>query len=104
MLKNEMPKYLNYHKCMRVYLNGYNIGANQAGKQAQSLFNCISVTNDIKYNEQKKSIGKGPLYQQTKFEAISVLLWKVMAGLNRKGYPTLHGESVRLKTEFYHKK
>ena len=48
---------------------GYNIGANQAGKRARSLFNCISVTDGIKINEQNKSIGIGPLYLQTEFEA-----------------------------------
>ena len=48
----------------------YNIGANEAGKRGHSLFNCISVTDDIKINEQNKSIGKGPLYLQTGFEAI----------------------------------
>ena len=46
----------------------YNIGANQAGKRARSLFNCISVTDGIKINEQNKSIGIGPLYLQTEFE------------------------------------
>ena len=35
----------------------YYIGANQAGKRARSLFNCISVTDGIKINEQNKSIG-----------------------------------------------
>ena len=40
----------------------YYIGANQAGKRARSLFNCISVTDGIKINEQNKSIGIGPLY------------------------------------------
>ena len=49
---------------------GYIIGANQAGKRANSLFNCISVTDDIKINEQKISIAKGPLYVQTEFGAI----------------------------------
>ena len=49
----------------------YNIGANQAGKRARSLFNCISVTDGIKINEQNKSIGIGPLHLQTKFDAIS---------------------------------
>ena len=49
----------------------YNIGANQAGKRARSLFNCISVTDGIKINEQNKSIGIGHLHLQTKFEAIS---------------------------------
>ena len=32
----------------------YNIGANQAGKRARSLFNCVSVTDGIKINEQNK--------------------------------------------------
>ena len=49
----------------------YNIGANQAGKRASSLFNCISVTDGIKNNEQNKSIGIGPLHLQTEFEVIS---------------------------------
>ena len=40
----------------------YYIGANQAGKRARSLFNCISVTDGIKINEQNNSIGIGPLY------------------------------------------
>ena len=46
------------------------IGANRAGKSARSLFNCISVKDGIKINEQYKSIGIGPLYLQTEFEAI----------------------------------
>ena len=44
---------------------GYIIGANQAGKRASSLSNCISVTDDIKINEQNNPIAKGPLYVQT---------------------------------------
>ena len=48
----------------------YNIGANQAGKRARSLFNCISLVDGIKIDEQDKSIGIGPLYLQNKFEAI----------------------------------
>ena len=48
----------------------YYIGANQAGKRARSLFNCISVTDGIKINEQNKSIGIGPLYLHSEFEAI----------------------------------
>ena len=48
----------------------YYIGVNQAGKRARSLFNCISVTDGIKINEQNKSIGIGPLYLHTEFEAI----------------------------------
>ena len=67
----------------------YNIGANQAGKSARSLFNCISVTDGIKTNEQNKSIGIEPLYLQIKFEAISLLLPKVIVGLNQAGYRTL---------------
>ena len=46
----------------------YYIGANQAGKRARSLFNCISVTDGIKINEQNKSIGIGPLYLHTEFD------------------------------------
>ena len=49
---------------------GYIIGANRAGKSARSLFNCISVTDDIKINEQNNPIAKGPLYAQTEFGAI----------------------------------
>ena len=30
----------------------YNTGANLAGKRARTLFNCISVTDGIKINEQ----------------------------------------------------
>ena len=49
----------------------YSIGANQAGKPERNLFNCISVTDGIKINEQNNPIAKGPLYLQTVFEAIS---------------------------------
>ena len=49
--------------------DGYIVGANQAGKRASSLFNCISVTDDIKINEQYKPIAKGPLYVQAEFGA-----------------------------------
>ena len=48
----------------------YNIGANQAGKRARSVFKCISVVDGIKINEQNKLIGIGPLFLQNKFEAI----------------------------------
>ena len=84
---------------------GY-IGANQAGKRACSLFNCISVTDGIKINEQNKSIGIGLLYLHTEFEAISLLLQKVMAGLNPVGYRTLQywqGASARSQKVFYHR-
>ena len=45
-----------------------NIGANQAGKCGRILFNCISITDGIKINEQNGSIGIGPLYLQTEFD------------------------------------
>ena len=84
----------------------YYIGANQAGKRARSLFNCISVTDGIKINEQNKSIGIGPVYLHTEFEAISLLLQKVMEGLNPVGYRTLQywqGASARSQNVFYHR-
>ena len=65
----------------------------------ESLFNCISVTDGTKINEQKESIGKGLLYLQTKFE-------EVMVGLNSVGYQTLqywHGASARPQNVFYHR-
>ena len=39
----------------------------------------------IKINEQNKSIGIEPIYLQTEFEAISLLLQKVMLGFNPVG-------------------
>ena len=66
----------------------------------------ISVTDGIKINEQNKSIGIGPLYLHTEFEAISLLLQKVMAGLNPVGYRTLQywqGASARSQKVFYHR-
>ena len=65
-------------KCVSLSVWGggdYKIGT---GKRARSLLNCISVTDGIKINEQKKSIGIGPLY-----------LPKVIVGLNQAGYRTL---------------
>ena len=82
----------------------YYIGANQAGKRARTLFNCISVTDGIKINEHNKSIGIGPLYLHTEFEAISLLLQKVMAGLNPVGFRTLQywqGASARSQKVLY---
>ena len=55
------------------------IGSNRAGKRARSLFNCISVTNEVKINEQNNPIAKEPLYLQTEFEVIWLLLPKFMA-------------------------
>ena len=47
----------------------YYIGANRAGKSTRCLFKCISVTDGIKINEQNKSIGIGPLYLHSEFQA-----------------------------------
>ena len=52
----------------------YIIGANQAGKCARSLLNCISVTDDIEINEQNKSIATGLLYAHSEFDALSTLV------------------------------
>ena len=41
-----------------------------SGKLALTLHSCFFVTDDIKFNEQNKSIAIGPLYLQTEFEAI----------------------------------
>ena len=62
------------------------IGGNRARKRARSLFNCISVTDDIKINEQNNPIAIGPLYLQTEFGAISVFLPEVKASLNPLEY------------------
>ena len=51
-----------------------NIGANQAGKCACSLLNCISVTDDSETNEQNKSIATGLLYAYSEFDAFSTLV------------------------------
>ena len=85
----------------------YNIGANKAGNRARSLFNCISVTDGIKINEQSKSIDKGHLYVRTVFEAISLFPQKVMVGLNPVGYRTLqywYGAYARPLKISYHRK
>ena len=70
----------------------YNIGTNQVGKCACRLFNCISETDGIKINEQNVLIGIGPLYLQTEFEAISLLVPKVIVGLNQAGYRMLYAD------------
>ena len=57
------PMILAYRVPLNVWEGGYYIiGANRAGKSARSLFNCITVMDCIKINEQNKSIGIGPLY------------------------------------------
>ena len=50
------------------------IGANQAGKHARSLFNCISVTGDMEINEQNNPIATGLLYVQPEFDAFSIVV------------------------------
>ena len=52
----------------------HNIGANQAGKCACSLLNCISVTDDSETNEQNKSIATVLLYAHSEFDALSTLV------------------------------
>ena len=49
----------------------YIIDANQAGKRACSLLNCISLTDDTETNEQDKSIATGHLYAHSEFDAFS---------------------------------
>ena len=63
----------------------YNIGVNQAGKFARSLFNCISVTDDIQINEQNKSIGIGLLYVHPEFDTFSKLLREELGNSNLLG-------------------
>ena len=52
----------------------YIIGANQAGKCARSLLNCISVTDDSETNEQNKSIDTGLLYAHSEFDTFSTFV------------------------------
>ena len=52
----------------------YIIGANQAGKCACSLLNCISVTDDSETNEKNKSMATGLLYAHSEFDAFSTLV------------------------------
>ena len=59
----------------RVWGGGdYIIGANQAGKRARSLLNCISVTDDTETNQQNKSIATGLLYAYSESDAFSTLV------------------------------
>ena len=54
----------------------YIFGANQAGKHACSLLNCISVMDDTRINEQNKSIATGILYiyAHSEFDAFSTFI------------------------------
>ena len=63
----------------------YIIGANQAGKCACSLLNCISVTDDSETNEQNKSIATGLLYVHSGFDAFSALVHGEMWISNPRG-------------------
>ena len=63
----------------------YHIGANQAGKFACSLLNCISGTDDSETNEQNKSIATGLLYVQPEFDAFSTLVLGEMRISNPRG-------------------
>ena len=63
----------------------YIIGANQAGKCACSLLNCISVTDDSETNEQNKSIVTGLLYAHSEFDAFSTLVRGEMWISNSRG-------------------
>ena len=63
----------------------YIIGANQAGKCACSVLNCISVTDDSESNEQNKSIATGLLYAHSEFDAFSTLAHGEMWISNPRG-------------------
>ena len=63
----------------------YIIGANQAGKRACSLLNCISETDDSESNEQNKSIATGLLYAHSEFGAFSTLVRGEMWISNPRG-------------------
>ena len=63
----------------------YIIGANQAGKRARSLLNCISVTDDIETNEQNKSIATGLLNAHSEFDTFSTLVRGEMRISNPRG-------------------
>ena len=64
---------------------GYIIGANQAGKRACSLLNCISVTDDTETNEQNKSIATGLLYAHSEYDTFSILVRGEMWISNPRG-------------------
>ena len=63
----------------------YIIGANEAGKCACSLLNCISVTDDSETNEQNKSIATGLLYAHSEFDAFLTLVRGKMGISNPRG-------------------
>ena len=80
------PMILANHVPLSEWEGGDNIiGANQAGKCACSLLNCISVTDDSDTNEQNKSIATGLLYAHSEFDAFSTLLRGEMWISNPRG-------------------
>ena len=54
-------------------------------KCALTLHSCISVTDNIKIGEPKKSIATGPLYVHTEFETNWTLLLEDVAVSNPMG-------------------
>ena len=46
------------------------IGTNPVGNRAHTLHNYISIKDEVKINEQDKSIVTGPFYVHTEFEVI----------------------------------
>ena len=67
------------------------------------LFRIISIADDIKINEQNKSIATGLVYVQTDLKAILKLLSKDMAVLTPVGYQTMQlwKEIQDSKKKFY---
>ena len=57
-------------------------------KCALTLHSCISVTDNVKINEQKKPIATGPFYVRTEGETIWTLPPEDVEVLNPMGYPT----------------
>ena len=54
-------------------------------ESALTLHSCISVTDNLKINEPKNSIAKGPLYLHTEFETNWTLLPEDVAVSNPMG-------------------
>ena len=64
------PQEVVAYSCIWCMEAGHVQRRDSSGKLVATLRRCISVTDDIKINEQNKSIGIRPLYLQTEFEAI----------------------------------
>ena len=62
----------------------------------------ISVTDEVKINEQDISIGTGSLYVLTTFEVNRTFLPKAMEGLNPRGMQHLHEANARFQNIVYH--